>query len=943
MRTPTSTYRLQIDAEHGFDHVRELVPYLDALGVSDVYLAPIFAARPGSEHGYDVVDCGRVSEALGGEAALEALSAALRERGMGLVVDFVPNHMAASLDNPWWREVLTHGRASAHAEIFDIDWEPRWPQAVGRVLVPVLGGQYGEVLERGELRLAWSEAREGFVVRYWEHELPIDPRTLAPLLTEGIEELGGDEAGRHTARVLSVVSRALSELPDRDAPGPGDIATREPQARRALATLAELMRRSERARAHVEALLERFRGTPGDPESFAALDALLGQQAYRLSYWQTAEYEINYRRFFNIADLVGLRQELETVREQTHARLLDLVRDGVVTGLRLDHIDGLRDPRGYLGWLDRRLREVGAGEPWVVVEKILAADEGLPEDWPVAGTTGYDLLNAVNRVMVDPDGLARLDAIYRQFTGRRAAWENIVRAKKRTVMDTLFQADLRSLEWDLATIARKDRHGCDVATHLLGRAIEEVTAALDVYRTYIEDTPPTGADLERIERALALARRRAPGIGAAPFDVLQRVLLLDVSDGLLDQARDFVHRWQQLSSPVMAKGVEDTSLYVYNRLLSLNTVGGEPDLGALTVRELHAFNARRAERWPLSMSTSDTHDAKRGEDVRARLNVLTALPELWGERLRGWYELNAPHRTSLDGEPAPTPNDEMMIYQTLLGVWPADRGPAEAARSLRERVSAYMVKAMREAKEQTSWHDQHEDYEQAVVAFIEGILAEPGGAFIEELADLARRLGRFGAAGSLAALVLKLASPGVPDIYQGGELWALNLVDPDNRRHVDFELRRQMLDALRSAPSPADLAAELLANWEDGRIKLWVTHRGLTHRRAHRDLYLHGDYRPLRPSDDARGRVCAFARHHEGQWLVCAAALRTATWLPDPGEPATSAAWSGQHLQLPEGAPTRWRDVLTDTLVEATPDAGSSTLPLDRLLATLPVALLEPA
>ncbi|MCA9516594.1 MAG: malto-oligosyltrehalose synthase, partial [Myxococcales bacterium] len=885
VRAPASTYRLQLTAERGFDHVRRLVPYLDALGVEAVYLAPIFTARAGSEHGYDVVDVGAVSPALGGDAGLLALSAALRERGMGLVVDFVPNHMAACLENPWWRDVLAHGRASEHAATFDIDWDPPWPSDTGRLLLATLGDRYGAVLERGELALAWSEAREALVVRYWEHELPLDPATIVPVLVD------------------------------------------------VLAALAVL-----------DAVCARWNGAPGAPGSFDRLDGLLRAQVYRLSYWQTAEHEINYRRFFNISDLVGLRQEVAAVRERTHARLLELVRDGVVTGLRLDHVDGLVNPRAYLAWLDARLRGLGVAEPWVVVEKILAADEQLPADWPVAGTTGYDLLNAVNRAMVDPDGLDRLDALYRRFTGRRASWDAIARRRKRDVMDTLFQADLRTLEWDLAALARDDRHGCDVAADLLRRALEEVTAALDVYRTYVEDEPPAGDDLTRIERAVAAARERAPGLGDAPFDVVERALRLDVGEP--GAARAFVHRWQQLCAPVMAKGVEDTSLYVYNRLLSLNTVGGDPDRGALSVRDLHRFNEARRRASPTGMSTSDTHDAKRGEDARARLNVLTAMPSAWGEHLTRWSSLNAAHRALVDDEPAPSANDEVLVYQTLLGVWPVGRAPAEAVADVRERVAAYVLKALREAKERTSWHDRHEGYEKAVLAFVEGVLADPGEAFVRELADFAAVLGRFGAYNSLAALALKLASPGVADVYQGGELWAHHLVDPDNRRDVDFDARREALAALAAVP-PGDaprVAAELLAAWEDGRVKLWVTQRGLRDRRARRRLYLEGDYRPMKPSAGARGRVIAFAREHRGDWLVGVAALRAGVWAAEGDGAPTGRAWASEEVTLPAGAPRRWRDVLTDrTITAETASDGSLALRLDGVLAALPVALLAPA
>lgn len=945
MKVPTATYRLQLDAVHGFAHAAALVPYLDRLGVSDLYVSPIFAARPESAHGYDVVDCARVSPELGGDEGLGQLSRALRERGMGLVIDWVPNHMSASLHNPWWRDVLRHGRASLFARAFDVDWEPTWPRGEGRLLLPILGCHYGDALERGELVLRWSEEHEAFLVGYWDHLVPVDPGTLPNILETNLDALGGDEAGRHVHRVLRIVARTLGELPSRDEPSEG--GEREQVARRALATLADLLRRSVRAREHLEACLAAYNGLPDEPSSFDRLDALLEAQVYRLSFWQTAEHEINYRRFFNISDLVGLRQEDAEVRERTHRRLFELVREGTVTGIRIDHIDGLRHPRRYLDWLDTRLRSLCSEPPWVVVEKILGAEESLPEDWPVAGTTGYDLLNAVNRVGVDARGLAALDETYRAFTGREEAWSDVVYGKKKGVMRSLFEADMRRLERRLASIAARDRHGCDVASTLLGRALEEVTAALDVYRTYVEDEAPRGADRDVLARALRVACERAPEIDGAAFDLLERVLFFE-SVGrteLRERCRDFVERWQQVTSPVMAKGVEDTSLYVFNRLLSLNTVGGEPDLGALSVRELHDFNRARGHAWPHGMNTGDTHDAKRGEDVRARLNVLSGIPQRWDRWLRGWSEHNAPHRSDLDGQRAPSRNDEVLIYQTLLGVWPPGLPAREAGETIEERVCAYVIKALREAKERTSWRARDEAYEDAAVRFVRGVLRD--APFCEALGALARRLGRFGAYGSLAALTLKLASPGVPDIYQGGELWALSLVDPDNRREIDYCERRELFSRLRleAEADPRAAAARALEAWEDGAVKLWVTHRGLLTRRRNRAVFLEGAYVPLAVSAGAKGRTCAFARRRGSDWVVCVVALRSASWLPEDGVP-TGAVWGEEHVRLPEDAPARWRDAFTgaDVAAVACDDdggaEGGTVLGLGQALATLPVALL---
>ncbi|MGM0574125.1 MAG: malto-oligosyltrehalose synthase [Myxococcota bacterium] len=922
MRIPASTYRLQLSPEFTLRDARDLLPYLEALGVTDVYLSPILAPRPGSDHGYDVADATRLNPALGTDEDLERLARDLRERDMGLLLDIVPNHMAACGANPWWRDVLRWGRGSRHAHWFDIDWEPGWPGTSGRVMVPLLGDHYGAILDRGELRLAW-EAGE-FVVRYWEHAWPLTPPSCAALVREGLDDLN---APAEVVRELEDVADAL-EASSPEAQHPADDA---------LETLATLLDAHPGVADHLEETLSRVQGDA------ARMDALLERQYWRLAYWKMGPHEINYRRFFNVADLVGVRVEVPEVRAATHARVLQMVEEGAVTGLRIDHIDGLHDPRGYLDWLADRVRRLsGEEEPYLLVEKILSGNEDLPGEWPVAGTTGYDFLNVVNGVSLAPLGLEALDDVYARFTGITAPFEAIVREGQRFVIRSLFDGDATRLATRLTALARRDRAARDVAFAELRAVLVEVSAALPVYRTYICQADPAAVnerDRAYVEGAVASGRRSTPSLDPAAWDFLRRVLLLDVDEALRPDALEFVQAWQQFTPPVMAKGIEDTSLYVYNRLISLNTVGGEPDHPEISLREFHRINAERRERWPGAMSASATHDAKRGEDVRARLNVLSELPEEWEAHIRRWAKWNDRHARQASGHRVPHPNEEIHIYQTLVGAWPTEE---HEARDFRPRLRDYLIKSAREAKLFTSWHDTDPAHEEALLAFTDAIL-EPGSdnRFLQDMLELQERIAWYGHMNGLAALVLQMASPGVPDLYQGSELWNLNLVDPDNRRPVDYERRARVLAELEEEPS-AEEVTRLLRNWHDGHVKLLVTARALRMRRARRDLFLCGSYEPLRAERPFRTHVCAFARRHEGDWLL-AAVPRHVTRLCEPGRPPLGeGTWRDTLLPLPADAPTEWRDLLTGETRTAVLEEAHPSLPLAEVFGTAPVALLEP-
>ncbi|HKE16608.1 MAG TPA: malto-oligosyltrehalose synthase [Kofleriaceae bacterium] len=922
----SSTYRLQLGAAMRLPDAIAAVPYLDSLGVGALYLSPITAAAPGSGHGYDVCDPTIVSPELGSEDDLRALSAALSARGMGLLIDIVPNHMAASTANRWWRNVLADGPDSPDAPVFDIDWRPTGATGRGQVLLPVLGGAYGDVLARGEIRLVIDD--DAPAVAYHDRRFPLAVHSWPPLLDGWAARLSraGDAAG---AAHLAAIRRDIRAA--ETAPGP--IRFIEPgAAARLRRRVGELAAGRAGAREQLAAALEAER----DPDR---LHALLEEQAYRLADWRIASERINYRRFFDVADLVGVRVGDEEVFARTHELIVRLAADRLVSGLRIDHIDGLWDPEAYLG----RLQAAVGGDMWIVVEKILAGDEELPRDWPVAGTTGYELGRATASALLDPAGLAALDRLYHRFAGKPERFADLLFRQKLRVLDELFAGEIGQRGAELFRLADLDRVARDLSHRQIARALAAVTAAFSAYRTYARERRHRPEDRARIEEAVAEAARRRPEIDAGALALVRRVLLFEdgAPGGEAPWARDrawldFVLRWQQLTGPLMAKGQEDTALYQYNRLLSLNMVGGEPDPPRenLGPAGFHRHAAAQVERWWGGLTASSTHDSKHSEDVRGRLHVLAEIPDVWQRALWRWHRLNLGHRRQVGARVAPDPNEELFVYQTLLGAWPLDAG--EVPR-FGERVERYLVKAAREAKVHTSWQRADEEYEAALLEFARAIL-DPArsAAFLGELGRLVERAALHGAVNSLAQLALKLASPGVPDFYQGTELWTLTLVDPDNREPVDLASRAALLAELdeRAARDGAGLCALLCRTWRAGAIKLFVTARGLRARRARPSLFQRGSYAPLEPDGARADHLIAFAREQGGEWLVCAVPRAPATLAS--GLPLGRRTWRNTSIRLPEGAPPRWRDHLSGETVEA----ADGALPAAALFRHLPVALL---
>jgi (1->4)-alpha-D-glucan 1-alpha-D-glucosylmutase len=960
-RTPVSTYRLQFHRGFRFVDARDLVLYLDQLGITDCYSAPYLQASPGSMHGYDICDHNQLNPEIGSEADYTAFTAALAAHGMGQIVDFVPNHMAADeTHNPWWRDVLANGPCSSFAGFFDIDWEPVQAELKDKVLLPVLDDRYGAVLDRGELRLVFAHG--AFTLHYSERDFPLNPRQLTQVLEYGLDTLRRDlgEAHPQLLEYLSIIT-ALRNLPAYTETDPQRIVERQREQEVARERLQRLVESSPEIERHILNSVRAFNGRPGEPASLDRLHALLEVQPYRLAYWRTAAHEINYRRFFDINRLAGIRTDEPRVFDAMHGLLLRLIREGSVTGLRIDHIDGLFAPQQYL----QRLQEVICEqlEParidapfYIVTEKILSPGESLP-DWPVAGTSGYDLLNDVNGLFVDREKRRLLARVYRRFTRQRSSFADHAYASKKLIMDTSMASELNVLAHALNRYSEHDRHTRDFTLNSLRDALQEVIACFPIYRTYVMPGGYTEDDRRAVDFAIQRARQRNPTVEPSLFDFVRSVLLPDAATARSpDDYRETTRlamKFQQYTGPVQAKGVEDTAFYRYNLLASLNEVGGNPEGFGRAPAEFHAANQRRRERWPTGMLATATHDSKRGEDVRARLNVISELPEEWGRQLSIWGRINNPNRTVVDGEPAPDRNDEYLFYQTLVGAWPPDiLGEPRPGPALIDRFREYMLKAVREAKVHTSWITQNAAYEQAVTRFVERTLSGPTTArFLAAYLPFQNRVAQLGMVNSLSQVVLKVASPGVTDFYQGTELWDLNLVDPDNRRPVDYGLRRRLLENLepllqvpqQCARERTDAVRDMLACWSDGRIKLFITAALLRLRRQLAALFLSWAYEALEARGEQADHVVALARRHEGDTVI---ALAPRLLAPLTGAthllPIGVESWGETRLLLPPAmAGNAYRNALTGEMLSADTGDGQPSLSLAAVLSVCPVAVLR--
>jgi (1->4)-alpha-D-glucan 1-alpha-D-glucosylmutase len=902
---PSATYRFQFNKDFTFAQARALADYLRELGVSHLYASPYFKASPGSTHGYDVTDHNALNPEVGSQEDYETFAAALKENGLGQIVDFVPNHMGIGPLNPYWMDVLENGRGSKYAPVFDIDWHPLKEELADKVLLPILGDQYGRVLEKGDLKLNFEQG--SFFLTYYQTRLPINPRTYGAVLKKALE-LGAPPPEDEGAIEVQSIATASAHLPHRFETAPEKVAERAREKEVIKKRLERVCQEHPPVAEAIQKAVRFYNGQPGEPHSFDPLDLLIGEQAYRPAFWRVAAEEINYRRFFDINTLAAIKMELPEVFERTHRFVFELIKSGAVTGLRIDHVDGLWNPREYLEHLQCKYVEVtGAAEGgcglYLLVEKILMSGEKLRPEWPVHGTTGYDFTNQITELMVDRAAEKALTETYQRFIENNPRFADLVYQKKRLTMQLSLASEVQVLAHMLNRLSEKNRWYRDFTLSALNTAVREVIACFPVYRTYAEPGRElSDYDRQVIDRAVRGARRRNPGMEASVFQFLRETLLLRFPENIdeADRAEHlrFVMKFQQCTGPITAKGIEDTAFYIYNRLVALNEVGGEPDHLGVAPEVFHRQNAARLAEFPHSMLASSTHDTKRGEDVRARLAAISEIPDTWRRVVQRFRTVNRKHKRDIEGEQAPDANEEYLIYQTLAGAWPLD---GQITEQFVSRIQEYMAKAIKEAKVNSSWIQPNENWDSAVREFIAAILGTgKRNTFPELFRPLAEQLAQLGAVNSLSQALIKFTVPGVPDIYQGNEMWDLSLVDPDNRRPVDYEARRKALAGLSDA-SPADLPS----NWKDGRVKLFLTHKILQYRREHFDLFAKGDYVPVQASGAFAESVFAYARRLENQTvLVIAPRLSGRVGFPPIGE-----LWQDTAVDFQHGEPLR--DIFT--------------------------------
>jgi len=941
-RIPLSTYRLQFNSRFTFRDAGAIVEYLHALGISDCYASSYLTAVPGSPHGYDVADPTRLNPDIGSEEDYGAWIEALRSRDMGQILDVVPNHMGiAKSANPWWVDVLENGPCSRFARFFDIEWRPVKDELADKVLIPILGDQYGAALERQELQVAYRDG--AFVIRYYDETIPIAPDTYPSIVAPELDEWIASHAGEDADELQSILT-AAANLPARSSREADAIATRAREKEIVKRRLASLAAQHPPIASLITRAVRHINGIADRPRSFDRLDQLLNAQSYRLAHWRVASEEINYRRFFDVNQLAALRMEDPVVFDEVHRFIFDLVRSGAVTGLRIDHVDGLFEPASYL----RRLQEtLGDGPAFIVVEKILGQGEHLPCDWPVSGTTGYEFAAVVNNLFVDRRNEKAIDDIYRRFVRDRrdhGSFADLAYRSKKQILHETMSGDINSLGHQLNRFSERNRHFRDFTLYSLISTIKEIIACFPVYRSYVTaDDAVSDHDRRYITDAVRCAKRRAPGVTPMVFDFIAQILLkqtkLSTSEECAERAR-FIGKFQQITSPVAAKGIEDTALYLYNRLVSLNEVGGDPTVFGLEPSAVHDWMIERRRRWPSALSATSTHDTKRGEDARARLDVLSEIPGAWKTAIARWRSVNRKFKSDFNNGSrrlAPDSNEEYLIYQTLLCAWPFAFESAQDESSFRDRIATFIVKAMREAKVHSSWLNPDDQYEQAVLRFTAALLDKKRAAgFLQSFLPFHARVAELGIYNSLAQLAIKMTAPGVPDFYRGTEFWDLNLVDPDNRRPVDFDARK------RALAQTADVG-ELLEHRADGRVKMFVMRKGLEARAALRDVFEQGEYAPLQASGARKDCVFAFAR---GQFdgdaspiaITCVPRL-IASLVPDAaGPPLGQAVWSDTRIAVPSGAPLR--NVFTGDTATPARTGDVWTVSVAALFERFPVAVL---
>ena len=950
---PTATYRLQLNPHFTFRDAAAIIPYLSALGISHFYASPYLRARPGSLHGYDIIDHNSLNPEIGSAEDYEYFVSELHRHGLRQILDIVPNHMGVmGSDNAWWLDVLENGEASNYADFFDIDWDPIKDELQGKVLIPVLSEQYGNVLEKGELKLTFDSDRGEFSIFYYQHRFPITPKEYPRILGFQIERLQEGLGSTHEDFLeLQSIITAFIHLPDPRNATSEQKAERNREKEVQKRRLAALCARAPEIRKFIQENVTAINGNPDDPRSLDGLHELIKAQSYRFAQWRVAADDINYRRFFDINDLAALRTENEAVFNETHKLILQLVAERKLDGLRIDHPDGLYDPACYFEKLRDRLREtlkLQMREAYLVAEKILIGKERLRKRWPIDGTTGYEFGNLVNGLFVDRSAGHTMERIYRSFTGVTTEFADIVYQCKKLILRIVLASELNVLANLLSRIALASRYTCDFTLNALRSALSEVIASFPVYRTYVNGPEVSEEDRRYVEQAVAAGKRRSNAADLSVFDFIQRILLIDVYGSEAAWYKQAVLRFsmkfQQVTAAVMAKGLEDTAFYRYNRLISLNEVGGNPTQFGTTVDEFHRANQERLSCWPDSMLSSSTHDSKRSEDVRARINVLSEMPQVWLLHLRRWRDWNRSKKRQLDSRSAPARNDEYLLYQTLIGAWPQNSLDDARWKTFSERIEQYMLKAAREAKEHTSWANTNTDYEDALVQFTRAVLhRSPQNRFIADFNEFARRVAHIGTFNTLSQTLLKLTSPGVPDIYQGNELLEFSLVDPDNRRPVDYECREQIFEILPRETAEAQnlpRVRDLLSTCKGNAAKMYLTWKTLTFRRQEPRMFQRGSYVPLHVQGHLSEHVVAFARQQEERTIVVAVPRLCARLMGEAYDSVCEEAiWKDATLEIPYERVRCYHNLFTGACVHTNADE-SARVRLSDLFRDFPVTLL---
>ena len=967
-RTPRAFYRLQFGPSFTFKDAERLIPYLDALGISDLYASPIFKPRSESTHGYDTVNYNALNPALGTQEEFDQLCGALKERGMSMLLDIVPNHMGVSTENEWWTDVLKHGPSSKYATYFDIDWKPYNRILENKVLLPILHSHYGEVLEDGHLKVVYWHG--DFYVHYYDHQFPMTPESYLHILDHLLDNLPEklDHQEEWIRLETESLRRSLQYLPAYWLTDEHSMSTRRREQKIIRWRFLGLFDKSEVFRHHLQAALDTINGTKGTPASFDTLDVILSEQPYHLAYWQVASDEINYRRFFDVNDMAAIRTENLQVFVDTHRLTFKLLATGAVSGLRIDHPDGLWNPERYFwrlqkGYVDAYISHRIPDNPskvnqiadhfnhrldtdeykstwplYVLGEKILSDSEPLPESWAVHGTTGYEFMYMVGNLFIDSTSEEAFDQLYEDFTGEYFIFEELTDFTKKLIMSQSLTSEITALTAELARIVEQNRRFRGYTQNILAVVLSEFMSALNIYRTYI--TGPNHVskrDQSYIEAAMTRAKQNNPLIPKRVFDFLLDVLLMRnlhlFNEEHHDALKNFVMKFQQITGPIMAKSVEDTAFYIYNRLCSLNEVGGHPDHFGISIQDFHQHNAAIKSSYPQTMVSTSTHDTKRSEDVRCRLHVLSEMPAKWHNAINTWSALNGDALSSLDGQPAPSRNDEYLIYQTLLGTYI----PSEDQDVYVGRIIRYMHKAINEAKIHSNWINPNHDYAEAISSFIRKIWAN--NAFRTSFDLLYQEVAFFGRINSLSQVLLKLTCPGIPDIYQGTELWDYSLVDPDNRRPVDFTLRAVLLESLKNGLSPdrKKLAEDLLSNDSTGAIKLYIVYQALRFRSQHESLFSEGKYTPVESRGDKAEHVCCFERTEGDKHIVVVVPrLCYSLMKGEPALPIGMSAWGNTTIKL--GSPGDvYKNILTDERAE-TDKKGKAMM--GTVFSSIPYALL---